>query len=143
LRPAGGTLELNEEPALVLAAANLKLLGGPPSEAPLSDAVARGIAGVLIADRFDFAVTDLGAGPEHTRVAVGGILNPADVCFVLSDGLPMAELTAERVERACRTREVPFVHVLNRRGQAAEVASELTTMVRRPDRFDRRRTGKT
>ena len=29
---------------------------------------------MLIADRFQFTVTDLGAGPELTRVAVGGVL---------------------------------------------------------------------
>lgn len=107
----------------------LRLLGGPPSETPLSDAVARGIAGVLIAARFDFSVTDLGAGPELARVAVGGVLNPADLCFVLSDGRPVAELTAERVGKACRARKVPFARILNRPGQAKEVAAELAESV--------------
>jgi cellulose biosynthesis protein BcsQ len=132
LRSAEGTLELAREPDLVDVEAHLRLLGGPPSESPLSDAVARGIAGVLIADRFDFSVTDLGAGPELARVAVGGVLNPADLCFVLSDGQPVAELTAERVGKACRARKVPFARVLNRRGMAEEVAAELAGSVWRP-----------
>ena len=125
LRPADGTLELRSEPDLVSLGSNLHLLGGPPSDTPLSDAVARGIAGVLIAPRFDFTITDLGAGPELTRVAVGGVLNPADRCYVLTDGTPAAELTAERVERACRARKVPWTRVLNRRGEAADVAAAL------------------
>jgi hypothetical protein len=44
--------------------------GGPP--------VARRTAGVLLAERFEVVVTDPGAGPELARVAVGGVLNPAD-----------------------------------------------------------------
>ena len=119
LRPADGTLELTREPP------NLHLLGGPPSDTPLCDAVARGIAGVLIADRFEFAITDLGAGPELTRVAVGGVLNPADRCYVLTDGTRVAERTAKRVELACRARNVPWIRVLNRRGDAHAVAEEL------------------
>ena len=129
LRPADGTLKLAQEPELVQIASNLHLLGGPPSDTPLSDAVARGIAGVLIAERFDFTVTDLGAGPEFARVAVGGVLNPADLCFVLSDGGPVANLTAERVELACRAREVAFARTLNRRGESTEVAAELAAIV--------------
>jgi CO dehydrogenase nickel-insertion accessory protein CooC1 len=125
LRPADGTLELAEEPQLVEVAPHLHLLGGPPSETPLSDAVARGIAGVLIADRFDFTVTDLGAGPELARVAVGGVLNPADLCFILIDGTRVAEVTANRIEAACRAREVESIRVLNRRDEAADVAAEL------------------
>jgi len=120
-------LELAREPDLVSIEPTLHLLGGPPSETPLSDAVARGIAGVLIAERFHFTVTDLGAGPELTRVAVGGVLNPADLCFVLTDGTRTAELTAERVEVACQLREVPSVRVLNRRGDAAGVARRLAS----------------
>jgi cellulose biosynthesis protein BcsQ len=131
LRPAAGTLELAAEPELVQVSAHLHLLGGPPSETPLSDAVARGIAGVLIADRFDFTVTDLGAGPEFTRVAVGGVLNPAHVCLVLTDGTRVSELTAERVEAACRARKVPSVRLMNRRGDASSVAAELAAHVRR------------
>jgi len=131
LRPKDGTLELVREPNLVAVEEHLQLLGGPPSETPLSDAVARGIAGVLISDRFDFSVTDLGAGPELTRVAVGGVLNPADICFILSDGRPVAQLTADRVEDACRARDVPFARVLNRRGEAESVAGELAERVRR------------
>jgi cellulose biosynthesis protein BcsQ len=131
LRPAAGTLELAEEPELAEVAANLHLLGGPPSETPLSDAVARGIAGVLIAERFDYTITDLGAGPEFTRVAVGGVLNPAGLCCVLTDGTRVSELTAQRVEAACRTRKVPSVRVLNRRGDAAGVAAELAARLRR------------
>lgn len=130
LRPAGRTLELAREPELVDVDAHLRLLGGPPSETPLSDAVARGIAGVLIAERFDHSVTDLGAGPELARVAVGGVLNPADVCFILTDGTRVAALTADRVEQACRAREVRFQRVLNRRGEADAVASELAGIVR-------------
>jgi hypothetical protein len=130
LRAAAGTLELKREPELVEVAPGLHLLGGPPSESPLSDAVARGIAGVLIADRFDFAVTDLGAGPEFTRVAVGGVLNPADLCFVLTDGRRVSELTAERIERACRARKVPYRRILNRRGRVEQVASELASLAR-------------
>ena len=130
LRPADGTLELAREPELVEVDSHLRLLGGPPSETPLSDAVARGIAGVLISERFAHSVTDLGAGPELARVAVGGVLNPADLCFVLSDGTPVAELTANRVERACSARDVPFQRVLNRRGAAEAVAAELSEIVR-------------
>jgi CO dehydrogenase nickel-insertion accessory protein CooC1 len=130
LRPAEGTLELKKAPKLVEVAQNLHLLGGPPSETPLSDAVARGIAGVLISNQFDFTVTDLGAGPELARVAVGGVLNPADLCLVLSDGRRTAEMTADRVERACRARDVPFARVLNRRGEAEAVAAELARTAR-------------
>lgn len=130
LRPVNGTLELVGEPKLVEVGENLRLLGGPPSETPLSDAVARGIAGVLIADRFDFSITDLGAGPELTRVAVGGVLNPADLCFILSDGRRVADLTAARVAQACQARNVRFAHVLNRRGAAQAVAAELASSVR-------------
>jgi hypothetical protein len=93
--------------------------------------VARGIAGVLIAGRFDFTVTDLGAGPELTRVAVGGVLNPADICFVLTDGTRVSQLTAERVEAACRARKVAYRRVVNHRGQADEVADELAAAVSR------------
>ena len=131
LRPADGSLELVREPDLVEISSNLQLLGGPPSDTPLSDAVARGIAGVLIADRFDFAITDLGAGPELTRVAVGGVLNPADCCFVLTDGTHVAESTAERVEGACRARQVPWTRVLNRRGEPVEVAAALAAQISR------------
>ena len=129
LRPASGTLELAKEPELVDVDRHLRLLGGPPSDTPLSDAVARGIAGVLIADRFEHSVTDLGAGPELARVAVGGVLNPADLCFVLTDGTRVAARTADRVEQACRARRVRFRRVLNRRGDAAGVASELAEIV--------------
>jgi MinD-like ATPase involved in chromosome partitioning or flagellar assembly len=130
LRPADGTLELAREPELIEIDSHLKLLGGPPSDTPLADAVARGIAGVLVADRFEFSVTDLGAGPEFARVAVGGVLNPADLCIVLSDGRSVSELTADRVEGACRAREVQCRRVLNRRGDAGEVAAELMRIVR-------------
>jgi CO dehydrogenase nickel-insertion accessory protein CooC1 len=130
LRPAEGTLELSQEPELIQVGPRLRLLAGPPSEAPLSDAVARGIAGVLIADRFDYTITDLGAGPEFTRVAVGGVLNPADLCFVLTDGSHVSELTAGRIEDACRARGVRFARVENRRADAAQVAAELYFQVR-------------
>lgn len=129
LRPAGGTLELAREPELIEVDPRLRLLGGPPSETPLSDAIARGIAGVLISDRFDFGITDLGAGPELARVAVGGVLNPADICFVLSDLSRVGDLTAERVERACRARRVRCARVSNRRGEAEAVAAELASNV--------------
>jgi cellulose biosynthesis protein BcsQ len=130
LRPAAGTLELAREPEFLRVGPHLQLLGGPASDTPLADAVARGITGVLLAPRFDFVVTDLGAGPELTRVAVGGVLNPADLCFVLSDGRPVAELTADRIEAACKLRQVPCSRVLNRRGDAPAVAAELAVMVR-------------
>jgi CO dehydrogenase maturation factor len=125
LRRAGRTLELAREPSLVAATGGIQLLGGPPSQAPLADAVARGIAGVLLADRFDAVVTDLGAGPELTRAAVGGMLNPADVCVVLTDGGRVAEVTAERIESACRARGVRSLRALNRRGEAEKVATGL------------------
>jgi cellulose biosynthesis protein BcsQ len=130
LRPADGTLELAREPELIEIDSHLKLLGGPPSDTPLADAVARGIAGVLVADRFEFSVTDLGAGPELTRVAVGGVLNPADLCIVLTDGRPVSDLTADRVEGACRTRQVECRRVLNRRGEPDDVAAEVSGIVR-------------
>src|SRR5262249_43343511 len=117
LRPANGTLELARDPELIDVGLGLKLPGWPPIQPPLWDAVARGIAGVLIANRFRFSVTDLGAGPELTRVAVGGVLNPADLCVVLSDGRAVSDLTADRIERACRGRGVEFARVLNRRGE--------------------------
>jgi MinD-like ATPase involved in chromosome partitioning or flagellar assembly len=106
LRRAGQTLELARDPALVEVGAGLWLLGGPPSPQPLSDAVARGIAGVLLAPRFDAVVTDLGAGPEFAEMAVGGVLNPAEVCLVLAPASPPARLAAERIEAACRRRGV-------------------------------------
>ncbi len=125
LQRAGETLALAAQPQLVQVADSLWLLAGPPSPTPLADAVARGIAGVLVAERFDEVVTDLGAGPELARVAVGGVLNPADVCVVLSDGGPLAELTAKRIEEACDERGVAALRVLNRRGEAEAVAAEL------------------
>ena len=131
LRRAGDTLALASEPQLVPVADNLWLLAGPPSATPLADAVARGIAGVLVAERFDQVVTDLGAGPDLTRVAVGGVLNPADVCVVLSDGNPVAELAAARIEEACRERGVSAHRVLNRRDEAEAVAADLLAELRR------------
>ncbi len=126
LRPAPGTLELAAEPPLVeVEPRRLWLLGGPPGPSPLNDAVARGIAGVLVAGRFDWVVTDLGAGPDFTRMAVGGALNPADLCLVLSDGRAAAELTAERIEAACRTREVPARRVSSGGAGAAALADVL------------------
>ena len=126
LRPVPGTLALVNEPELVeLEPGRLWLLAGPPRESALNDAVARGIAGVLVADRFDWVVTDLGAGPEFTRMAVGGVLNPADVCVVLSDGGQAAELTAERIEAACTDREVRSVRLVNGVGKADDLVSEL------------------
>jgi hypothetical protein len=92
---------------------------------PLADAVARGIAGVLVAERFDAVVTDLGAGPEFAGVAVGGVLNPADVCVVLSDRSTIADVTAGRIEAACRRRAVKALRVVNERGRAEEVAAAL------------------
>jgi hypothetical protein len=107
LRPVPGTLELARVPDLVeVQAGRLWLLGGPPGEPALNDAVARGIAGVLLAERFDWVVTDLGAGPEFARMAVGGVLNPAELCVVLTTGAPPADLAAERIEAACLDREV-------------------------------------
>jgi CO dehydrogenase nickel-insertion accessory protein CooC1 len=125
LRRAGETLELAREPALVPVAERLSLLGGPPTETPLSDAIARGIAGVLVAPRFDAVVTDLGAGPELAGVAVGGVLNPADACVVLTDGTSVADLTAARIEDACRRRGVDTLRIVNERGRAEIVAETL------------------
>jgi len=102
-----GTLALAAEPPLVEIEPRLWLLGGPPGPEPLNDAVARGIAGVLLARRFDWVVTDLGAGPEFTRMAVGGVLNPADLCVIVSDGRPAAKLAADRIDAACESRSVP------------------------------------
>jgi hypothetical protein len=112
LRRDGETLALARQPELVAVEGGGALLGGPPSDEPLADAVARGIAGVLLADRFDAVVTDLGAGPEFTEMAVGGLLNPAEICVVVSDGSPVADLTADRVERACGRRSVPTMRLV-------------------------------
>jgi CO dehydrogenase nickel-insertion accessory protein CooC1 len=111
LKRAGPTLELVREPSLVAVASGLWLLGGPPGDSALNDAVARGVAGVLLADRFDAVVTDLGAGPEFTRIAVGGVLNPADVCLVVTTGGAVADLTADRIEATCRDRGVEPMRV--------------------------------
>jgi hypothetical protein len=130
LRRAGETLALADEPVLIAVAAGASLLGGPPSDEPLADAVARGIAGVLVADRFEMVVTDLGAGPEFTEMAVGGVLNPAEICLVVSNGSPVAELTAERVEKACRRRDVParrLVVPADPRSLADDLLAEATT----------------
>jgi CO dehydrogenase nickel-insertion accessory protein CooC1 len=128
LRPVVGSLELVRAPTLAEIEANrIWLLGGPPSAEGLNDAVARGIAGVLVAHRFDWVVTDLGAGPEFTFAAVGGVLNPADVCVVLTDGGPVADLTADRIEAACRARNVPSLRAVNDRGCLVAVAGELLT----------------
>jgi hypothetical protein len=125
LRRAGDTLELAREPQLVAVADRLWLLGGPPSDAPLADAIARGMAGVLIAERFDAVVTDLGAGPELAHSAVGGVLNPADMCLILSNGTPVASLTADRIADACRARNVPALHRTAAPGRAAGLATSL------------------
>jgi len=106
LRRVPGTLALVREPALIHVNAGVSLLGGPPSAQPLADAVARGIAGVLLAPRFDAVVTDLGAGPEFAEMAVGGVLNPADICVVLAQRSPSGLLAAERIEAACGRRGV-------------------------------------
>lgn len=129
LRRAGDTLALAREPELVEVGERLSLLGGPPSTSPLADAVARGIAGVLVAERFDHVVTDLGAGPELVRVAVGGVLNPARLCLVLTDGRPVSSTTAERIESACDHRQVKSLRILNRRGEAEAVADEVTGVI--------------
>ena len=112
LRRSGRALELAVEPVLCQVAEGLWLLGGPPSATPLADAVARGIAGVLLSERFDAVVTDLGAGPEFTELAVGGALNPADLCFVVTTGARVAEVTADRIEHACRRRAVHTVRAM-------------------------------
>ena len=125
LRRAGETLALAREPVLVEVEDRLWLLGGPPSDTPLADAVSRGIAGVLLSDRFDSVVTDLGAGPEFVGLAVGGVLNPADLCVVLTDGGPVPELTAERIEAACRRRGVASRRVLVGSDGAATAAARL------------------
>jgi hypothetical protein len=132
LRRVGGTLELAREPMLVEAAPLVWLLGGPPGPAPRADAVARGIAGVLVAERFDAVVTDLGAGPEFTEMAVGGALNPADVCVVLSSGAPVADITAERIEAACLRRGVATHRATTAAGQ--DIAARLAERLVRPAR---------
>jgi CO dehydrogenase nickel-insertion accessory protein CooC1 len=125
LRRAGATLELTRQPAVVQVAPRLWLLGGPPSSSPLNDAVARGIAGVLVAGSYEHVITDLGAGPELTRIAVGGVLNPADLCVVLVDGSAGASRAAAAVEEACRAREVPSLLLDNTRGDPAATARHL------------------
>jgi hypothetical protein len=132
LRRVPGTLALAAEPPLVeVEPGRLWLLAGPSSPEPLNDAVARGIAGVLVAERFDHVVTDLGAGPEYTRMAVGGVLNPADLCLVLSDGRPAADLAAGRIEGACRARGVPARRVLIE-PQRKPTAAELLVLLDQP-----------
>jgi cellulose biosynthesis protein BcsQ len=130
LTPADGSLRLVREPRLVEAKPGVWVLGGPPNEMALADAVARGIAGVLLAGRFDFVLTDLGAGPAMARTAVGGVLNPADLCVVLSDGRRQSELAAARIEDACRERRVEAMRLLNRRDEPEAVASELAGRLR-------------
>ena len=129
LKPTGGSLELADDPMPIEVAPDVWLLGGPPGEMPLADAVARGIAGVLLANRFDFVLTDLGAGPAMARTAVGGVLNPADLCVVLSDGRRLADEAAERIETACSARGVDSIRALNRRGVPNRVASELAQVL--------------
>ena len=133
LRRVGDGLELAHDPALVEVSPGLWLLGGPPSEAPLADAVARGIAGVLLAERFEAVVTDLGAGPEFAQAAVGGALNPADVCVVVSTGRPVGELTAERIEAVCREREVATLRVTYRPGREEALADALADRLLGPE----------
>jgi CO dehydrogenase maturation factor len=128
LRRAGNSLALVREPALIEVEPRLWLLGGPPSGMALADAVARGIAGVLLAERFDSVITDLGPGPELAGTAVGGVLNPADLCVVLCDGTRPAEITAERIEGTCRARGVASLRVLNRRGDPEGVARDLARL---------------
>jgi cellulose biosynthesis protein BcsQ len=129
LRRAPGTLELAAEPPLVeVEPRRLWVLGGPPGPTPLNDAVARGIAGVLLAERFDWVVTDLGAGPEFTRMAVGGVLNPAELCLILSDGRPAAELAAERIEAACGIRGVPIRRVVGK-GRVEAAAADIVGLL--------------
>jgi CO dehydrogenase maturation factor len=129
LRRVPGSLELAREPALAEVAGNLWLLGGSPGASPLGDAVARGIAGVLLAARFDHVVTDLGAGPELVRVAVGGVLNPADLCVVLTRGTPASELAAERIEAACVAREVRCTRLLNVAGTPGHAADQAAALL--------------
>ncbi len=125
LRSVPGSLALDREPVLAEVEPGLWLLAGPPSATPLADAVARGIAGVLLAERFDHVVTDLGAGPELAGVAVGGALNPAEVCLILGDGRPAVELAAGRIEAACRARDVDSRRLELLPGDAAALAAPL------------------
>lgn len=110
---------------LVRVAERLDLLCGPPTADALADAVARGIAGVLLAERYEWVVTDLGAGPDLTRIAVGGVLNPADLCAVLVDGTPGAARAATVIEAACRERKVRSLILENKRGDPQHVVREL------------------
>lgn len=129
LERAGSTLALKRPPVVLDVEPRLSLLGGPPAQTALADAVARGIAGVLLADGFDHVVTDLGAGPELTRTAVGGVLNPADVCVVLVDGTPGAARAAAAIEAACTARDVPSIRLENPRGAAAAAAHRVVQYV--------------
>ena len=131
LRREDESLALAREPGLAEVSPRLFVLGGPPSEAPLADAVARGIAGVLVAERFDAVVTDLGAGWELALAAVGGPLNPAEVCVIVSTGRPVGELTAERIEAACRARGVPALRVTYEPDRAEALAAELAERLAR------------
>jgi hypothetical protein len=125
LQRAGDTLELQEEPDLAEIGERLWLLAGPPGDEPLADAVARGIAGVLLSARFDVVVTDLGAGPELTEAAVGGILNPSDVCVILDNGRRVSRITAERIAWACARRGVPCRTMQNPHGAPEALAEQL------------------
>jgi CO dehydrogenase maturation factor len=138
LKRANQTLALARKPEVREVAHRLWLLGGPPTEDAAADAVARGIAGVLLAEGYDAVVTDLGAGPQLTEVAVGGALNPADLCVVLSDGRPVAELTAGRIEAACRRRRVKSMRIVNRRGESERVAADLVIELSDRDRLRER-----
>lgn len=129
LQRAGATLALTRDPEVVEVADRLWLLGGPPTSSPLADAVARGIGGVLLAERYDQVVTDLGAGPALVRTAVGGVLNPADLCVVLVDGTPGAARAAVVIEDACASRGVPAAVLENTRGAPVEVADHVLAHV--------------
>jgi hypothetical protein len=131
LRSAGETLALERDPEVVELECGAFLFGGPPSDSPLADAVARGIAGVLLAERFDAVITDLGAGPEFTAMAVGGVLNPAEVCVVVTNGTRVADVTAERVELACRSRNVPALRLAVAPAAVATAARSLADRLAR------------
>ena len=61
---------------------------------------------------------------------MGGVLNPADVCVVLTTGARAAQLAAERIEAACGERQVPCLRVRNPPGAPDRLAGQLAERLR-------------